>query len=454
MKKSTFIMLIFLFSSCVINKPAENEYTPFECIERPEQRLYFPEEELIFLFNMDINPLSAQYFKAESVETEESLPFKIEGDAIKVISPLPQLSTISIEISSGLKSVDNLPLMTGETFTENKEPLTLLYETGEKVPEVETIYPDDSKSAAIAVKFDGLVDIKFKNISPVPDDLMKVENWLVFIYESPVSKIEIKNAVAVSRDSVIENILIELPQKQPAETEETIKYTVFDNAVTVDIADDSAVAAKINGETVMCIQKCAFTITGLSAETLYEINSEIFTSSGKKSHLEKLVTNELKPHIIISEVMHTPEAEPEKNWEFVEIYNYGEMDFDLADCFIDDKNDGKGIDPLILKDPAASLILKPGETAVITGNEAAFGDLDSAFLWLNVDDTTIADGGLTSTESVEIICRIDEVMILQDQVLTSSLKTDRGFSFNKDISGNVCQSKESGGSPGKYYECE
>ena len=157
---------------------------------------------------------------------------------------------------------------------------------------------------------------------------------------------------------------------------------------------------------------------------------------------------------MISEIMHTPSLEPQKSWEFVEIYNYSAMDFDLSNCFIDDKNDGKGVDPLAAKTEGAELILPAGGVAVITGNEAAFGDiLQKDALWLIVDDTTIADAGLTGNESVQILCDIDDVRTIVAEADPSSFKTDKGFSFTTDTSGKKCQSEVENGTPGVYAEC-
>ena len=157
---------------------------------------------------------------------------------------------------------------------------------------------------------------------------------------------------------------------------------------------------------------------------------------------------------MISEVMHTPVLEPQKSWEFVEIYNYSAMDFDLSNCFIDDKNDGKGVDPLSAKNEGTELILQAGAVAVITGNEAAFGDiLPPSALWLIVDDTTIADSGLTGTESVQILCDIDGTRITVAETDPGSFKTDKGFSFTADTHGSKCQSAVENGTPGVYEEC-
>ena len=106
------------------------------------------------------------------------------------------------------------------------------------------------------------------------------------------------------------------------------------------------------------------------------------------------------------------------------------------------------------KNESAGLVLRAGGIAVITGNEAAFGDLlPNDALWLIVDDTTIADAGLTGNESVQILCDIDGARTLVAGADPSSFKTDKGFSFTTDTSGKKCQSEVENGTPGVYEEC-
>ena len=92
---------------------------------------------------------------------------------------------------------------------------------------------------------------------------------------------------------------------------------------------------------------------------------------------------------------------------------------------------------------------------MITGNEAAFGDiLPKDALWLIVDDTTIADAGLTGNESVQILCDVDGARTLVAEADPSSFKTDKGFSFTTDSGGRKCQSESENGTPGVYAECK
>lgn len=452
--KAIVFILFFLISSCVIEKPENKEYEPFSIVTLPENRIFFPEEKITFVFNMDVNPLSLKGFSATETESGTELDVAAENDTVSIIPPLPAASSVSVLITSALKSIGNKPLMTGDSFPENKETIKLEFQTGKKLPEIESVIPSDTQSATVGIGFDGNVEVKFKDIEPKPFDMIKIENWLVFIYQEPVRNINILKARSIDRDMEIENIKIDLPSKKPVKSDLDITYHSTDTEITVEITDKSAIAVSVNGVNFMCDEKCVAQLSNLTPETNYSVDTNVYTTTGIKSSVSDITTGEERPRIIISEVMHTPSSEPEKNWEFVEILNSGTMDFDLADCFIDDKNDGKGIDPLLPKDIEKDLILKPGEIAVITGNEASFGDIIAGALWLTVDDTTIADAGLTSTESVEIICKRDDSMVTVAHGNPAELKTKRGFSYNLDKSGRICSSIVEGGTPGKYYECE
>jgi len=452
--KALIFLLFLLLISCQIDKPEKNEYEPFKIQNFPEERVFYPEEKITFVFNMDVNPNSLKGFSATEKDSKEELPVEVEGETVSILPPLPARSSISVTITSALKSFDNKPLMTSEGFSENKETIQIVIPTGTKLPEVESIIPSETKSATVAIRFDSFVEVKFKDVEPVPFDMMKIDSWLVFIYEKPVKDISISNVKALEREALLEKISVSLPSKEPVKSEISVKYSATDAEITVEITDESAVAVSLNGVNAICEKKCAATIKDLKPETFYSLKTNVYTTTGIKSDSADITTGEERPRIMISEVMHTPALEPEKNWEFVEIFNHGNLDFDLTDCFIDDKNDGKGIDPLILKDPARELILKPGELAVITGNEAAFSDIIGNALWLAVDDTTIADAGLTSTETVQIICKRDGSMVMEASANPPELKTVRGYSFNVDRYGSRCSSENVGGTPGKYYECK
>lgn len=451
-----FLLIFAIFCiSCGIDAPEPNVYAPFRCVEEPENRVYFPEEKLVFKFNSDVNPNSvAAGFSVSSENLGKLESVEVSGDTLTVLPPLPAEDNIFITMTSALKSSDNRPLMTGAQFTENKEVRELFYETGKKLPEVAEIIPDDSKSMTVAVRFDSSVEIKFSDVEPNPEDMMNLGEWYVFLFSQTVGSFTVKKVRSAERDYELENVKVGLPSNEPEKSDVSFDSTVTDTTFSLSVKGDSVIALALENKYVICRKGCTAAIDGLEAEKKYEVQAEVWTKTGKVSRTFAVETDEAAPHIMISEVMHTPELEPQKSWEFVEIYNYSAMDFDLSNCFIDDKNDGKGVDPLSAKNEGTELILRAGAVAVITGNEAAFGDiLPPSALWLIVDDTTIADSGLTGTESVQILCDIDGTRITVAETDPGSFKTDKGFSFTADTHGSKCQSAVENGTPGVYEEC-
>ena len=456
MKKLLFILISSIFCvSCGLDVPEPNVYAPFRCVEEPEERVYYPEEKLVFKFNSDVNPNSvAAGFSVSSENLGKLDSIEVSGDTVTVLPPLPAEDNIFITLTSALKSSDNRPLMTGEQFTENKEIRELLYETGKKLPEVAEIIPDDSKSMTVAIRFDSEVEIKFSDVEPKPEDMMKLDEWYIFLFSKTVESFTIKKAKSAEREYELENVKITLPSNEPEKSDVSFDSAVTDTTFALSVKGDSVIALTLENSFFICRKGCTAVLDGLEAEKNYEVKAEVWTKTGKVSRTFAVETDEAAPHIMISEIMHTPTLEPQKSWEFVEIYNYSAMDFDLNNCFIDDKNDGKGVDPLSAKNEGGDLILRAGEVAVITGNEAAFGDiLPSSALWLIVDDTTIADSGLTGNESVQILCDTDGVRTLAAEADPGSFKTDKGFSFTADAHGKKCQSEVENGTPGVYAEC-
>lgn len=451
-----FLLIFAIFCiSCGIDAPEPNVYAPFRCVEEPENRVYFPEEKLVFKFNSDVNPNSvAAGFSVSSENLGKLESVEVSGDTLTVLPPLPAEDNIFITMTSALKSSDNRPLMTGAQFTENKEVRELFYETGKKLPEVAEIIPDDSKSMTVAVRFDSSVEIKFSDVEPNPEDMMNLGEWYVFLFSQTVGSFTVKKVRSAERDYELENVKVGLPSNEPEKSDVSFDSTVTDTTFTLSVKGDSVIALALENKYFICRKGCTAAIDGLEAEKKYEVQAEVWTKTGKVSRTFAVETDEAAPHIMISEVMHTPVLEPQKSWEFVEIYNYSAMDFGLSNCFIDDKNDGKGVDPLSAKNEGTELILRAGAVAVITGNEAAFGDiLPPSALWLIVDDTTIADSGLTGTESVQILCDIDGTRITVAETDPGSFKTDKGFSFTADTHGSKCQSAVENGTPGVYEEC-
>ena len=451
MKNKVLILIFFFFASCDISQPERNEYDPFVCLKPPEERKYMPEENITISFNYKINPDTVDGVSAIESENETLLPVESNEKNIVIPSPLPPESTIIISIDQSLKSTDNKPLMIGDEFSEKKETLDFEIKTGQKLAEVIETIPENTKSATVGVRFDSEVKIDFQKIEPPPSDLMKLDNWIIFSYKNPVNSITLKDVLSVKRDKTLDKVSIKLPQDDPSPGELKFSYTVSDNSISVSIKDESSVAAKLENQTAICPQSCNFSLKNLKPDTDYVYTLSIFTTTEIKQEQISFKTVPQKSHIIISEIMHSPLKEPQKSWEFVEIYNNGSMNFDLTNCFIDDKNDSKGKDPLDPVQIDAEMLLKPGETALITGNEASFGDTDT--LWLIVDDTTIADGGLTGSETVQIICEREGIEILEAQADPSTVDTEKGYSANFDSDGHGCSSEKEGGTPGKYIEC-
>ena len=452
MKKTIFYAVFALFCiSCGIDVPEANDYEPFICTGYPEERVYYPEETIEFKFNMQVNPNSLGGFSVSSENLGKLDSIEVSGNSVKILPPLPAEDNLFVTLTSALKSIDIKPLMTGE----NKETKELIYEIGKKLPEVAEIIPDDSKSATVAVRFDSSVEIRVKDVEPRPEDMMKVEEWYVFVFDKPLNSFKILNARSLDRDYALENIEVRLPSDEPEKSDLTYDHAATDTTFTLSIKGDSVIALALENSYFICRKGCTAVLEGLEPEKTYEIQADIYTKTGKTSRTFAVKTDEASPHIMISEIMHTPSLEPQKSWEFVELYNYSAMDFDLSKCFIDDKNDGKGVDPLAAKNEGEELILRSGGVAVITGNEAAFGDIiPKDALWLIVDDTTIADAGLTGNESVQILCDIDDVRTLVAEADPSGFKTDKGFSFTTDTSGRKCQSETENGTPGDYEECK
>ena len=456
MKKVLFFTIFaILCVSCGIDAPEANDYEPFICTGYPEERVYYPEESIVFKFNMPVNPNSLSGFSVSSENLGKLDSIEVSGNSVKIMPPLPAEDNLFVTLTSALKSMDNKPLMTGEMFSENKETKELIYEIGKKLPEVAEIIPDDSKSATVAVRFDSSVEIRVKDVEPRPEDMMKVEEWYIFVFDKPLNSFKILSARSLERDHTLENIEVRLPSDEPEKSDPTYDHAATDTTFTLSVKGDSVIALALENSYFICRKGCTAVLEGLEPEKTYEIQADIYTKTGKMSRTFAVKTDEASPHIMISEIMHTPSLEPQKSWEFVELYNYSAMDFDLSDCFIDDKNDGKGVDPLAAKNEGAELILRSGGVAVITGNEAAFGDvIPKDALWLIVDDTTIADAGLTGNESVQILCDIDGARTLVAEADPSGFKTDKGFSFTTDTSGRKCQSEVENGTPGVYAECK
>jgi len=113
-------------------------------------------------------------------------------------------------------------------------------------------------------------------------------------------------------------------------------------------------------------------------------------------------------HVVIVEVLANPPgpSSDEKYLEYVELLNIGDAAADLAGWTVLDDVDplAPGADPLLHLSGDGGCVpltcLAPGHRALVVGN-AYSGPLGQALV-LATDDTTIADGGLTTSEPVVI----------------------------------------------------
>lgn len=120
--------------------------------------------------------------------------------------------------------------------------------------------------------------------------------------------------------------------------------------------------------------------------------------------------------IVITEVFANPPgpSSEEKLLEFVEVRNADAEAIDLADFTIadDTADDASGIDPVehLAGDGGCepATCLAPGHRALIVGN--AYAGPAGGALVLATDDTTIADGGLSSTEPVVLRDGLGEIV--------------------------------------------
>ena len=243
MKKTLFSLIYAVFCvSCGLDAPEPDVYEPFICTEYPEERVYYPEETMIFKFNMPVNPNSLNGFSVSSENAGKLDSIEVSGDSVKILPPLPAEDNLFVTLTSALKSGDNKPLMTGEKFSENKEIKELFYKTGKKLPEVAETIPDDSKSMTVAVKFDSTVEIKFSDVEPEPEDMMKLDEWYVFLFSKSVDHFIVKKAKSAERDYELENVRINLPSNEPEESEISFDSFVTDATFTLSVKGDSVIA--------------------------------------------------------------------------------------------------------------------------------------------------------------------------------------------------------------------
>lgn len=432
----------------------ENKYEYFEVVTTPEERVWYPEETLFFTFSapLDTDSLNAVTIAYEG-DPVNTTAITATGDTLSVSDLLPD-ATLTITIASALKSVDHQPLVTKNEEGYGSTPQEFIFTIGPAFPAVAQIFPGETlRSENIALRFTGPIDAKKMTVTPQPVETVAQDNGLLLSFSAAPTELTITGLASPLRSGSVPDITLSFSEKAPASAEPTVTETILDSAVSFTIEGDGLVAAALDEVLAVCDGDCTLTRDGLTPGTDYSFDLTLYLTDGTTTVTREVSTLPPAPHIMISEVMHTPAGEPEKNWEFVELYNFGTLDFDLTTCTIDDRADGAGEDPLVPL-VEGDVILKPGEYAIILGSESTLHltiDTDPHVYF--VDDTTLADGGLTSTESVQINCIVNEA-ISREAFYDGLFKgADRGQSVVIDTAGRVCASAEQGGTPGAAESC-
>ena len=184
-----------------------------------------------------------------------------------------------------------------------------------------------------------------------------------------------------------------------------------------------------------------YNATGLASDTPYEIGTRTVDELGNINDTwvnGTARTLPIPPNIIINEIMYNPTETPEKDHEWVEIYNNDTIPIDITgwNFYEDGANHG-----LTLKQ--GSMTISSGGYAVIAENDTAFMEdypgytgtlIDSSWGALHNDGETIAlKNGSTIIDSVNY---------------TSYTPIQEGRSLEKDATGWY-ESKVEGGTPGK-----
>ncbi len=450
---AVFFILVILLTGCFESeKLPENEYSYMTIIyQTPEENEILPTDEIVFRFSM---PLSED--AVEKIETSFETSVTITTNEI-ILSNLPTAESLLVTLNRGIKSTDGHPLVyktnDGGYISEEKD---FVYTTKADSPEAVQFLPGKSTiTSSMAIRFSEPVKT-VGEISPIPNKTILESDILFLYYETSPQTVTLKNALTKNDESFKELVMEKtVDWKKPDEPYE-IKETITDSYYVFTVTGDEIIAIEDSSE--MCIklgkEKCQITKRNLSPQTTYNFKFILYTPEKKEEITRIVETSPLVPHIIISEVMHTPEPSGtvEKNYEFVELYNNSRLDFDLNACLIDDKNDSKSVDPFLPLQEGETII-KAGETAVIIGSESTLDTtIPKTAHIFRVDDTTIADAGLAATESVQIICGGNETEIVAEY--DGSIKTERGFSVIIETDGTMCESEITGGTPGIYSECQ
>lgn len=456
MSRSSIVIAVVMtvFAACQHFTMDTNDYTYFQMVSSPEKRTYYPEENLVFGFNMPVNAQTVENIVVSySDESECGAVVTASGSNVEISGFLPEKEII-ITFKPGLKSTDGYPLVFLADGLPQKTTAVFSYLFGKGFPKLYSVLPGlDVISNSFVLRFDGDISVSQAEISPVPDEFTQSGNDILLYFNQRPAGLIISGATTTLRKGIIPDIILDFTKDTGTAGDILFTEAITDISYTISSSDPSLVAIKEGDIFQGCAGGCVFSKKDIMPDMDYNFEFTAYTVSGREIVTKSVHTPSSEPHIMITEVMHTPSKEPEKNWEFVELYNYGKMDFSLEGCQIDDKNDGAGVDPLLPKEEA-DFILKPGEFALILGNESTlYQDITNGAKVFFVNDSTIADGGLTSTKSVQIKCLIGEQTVTSAQYDGLFKAPKRGYSVTIDTDFNVCSSKNDGGSPGVIESC-
>ena len=451
----TLAILCAALCACGRFSMPESEYLYFEIVSPPEEREWYPEETMTIAFSDDIAPdtVAGAVTVAYEGDPAHDTAVTASGDTLKIVGLLPD-ATLTVTIASGLKSTDNKPLVakSDEGYAAATQAFTRA--VGPALPAIAKVIPgEELRSRNIGVVFTTEISPSSAVVTPQPTTMTAQEKMLLLSFDKPPAQVTLSGIAATTRPGVGPDTTLSLTDTPPVSGDAQITTTPQDTTATIAIAATGLVAAILDGELALCEKECRFLLEGLDPDASYDLDLTLYFTDRVETTTHTVATLPPAPHLMISEVMHTPAATPEKSWEFVELYNHGDLDFDLSLCTIDDNGDGAGEDPLA---PLVEndLVLKPGEFALILGGGSQLHlSIDTHPHIYFVDDTTIADNGLTSTESVSILCLTGEDKLQVAHYDGLFRKADRGYSVVIDTAGRVCASAEPDGSPGALESC-
>lgn len=452
---TAFAVLLAALFACDRFSMPDSEYLYFEIVSPPEERVWYPEETMTIVFSEEIAPDTVAGAVTVSYEGDpvHGTTVTAAGSLLQIGGLLPD-AKLTVTIKSGLKSADNKPLVEKSADGYATATQTFSRAIGPALPAVAKVIPGEHlRSRNIGVVFSTDISPASAIVTPQPTEMMVRGKMLLLSFETAPAQVTLSGIAATTRPGTGPDTTLSLTDTPPVAGEAEIITAPQDTSVTVSITGAGLVAALLDGDLALCEKECRFLLEELEPDASYDLDLTLYFTDRVETTTATITTLPPAPHIMISEVMHTPAGTPEKSWEFVELYNHGDLDFDLSLCTIDDNGDGAGEDPLI---PLVEndLVVKPGEFALILGGGSQLHlSIDTHPHVYFVDDTTIADNGLTSTESVSIHCLTGEDKLQVAYYDGLFRKSTRGYSVVIDTAGRVCASAEPDGSPGALEQC-